>query len=329
MEPRPLPQFSIVMPIYNLAHLVADAIGSVVAQTHGDWEIVVVDDGSTDGLDASLEAFDDRRLRVMSVPHGGLDAARRTGTEAAQGTYLVYLDADDRLLPSALERFAAAFERDPAIGVAYGDRVFIAEDGRSLGTPPRLGLRRPFDGRVFSRVVAGCPFAAASQAAIRLSALRDVGGYPVGLGSSSDWYMWCRLAAEVPFAYIGAGAVTQYRLRADSPARSWTSEPVERPNIEQFRQVIDAIHGMPEITSRFHPLRRRLLRRRSAAHAYFIKAHEYLRVRRFAAARQYFGAGLRAWPLEPAALLGFVMAATKFMPRAAWCYVGYLDSEPG
>ena len=322
-------QFSIVMPVYNLAHLVSDAVGSVFAQSVDDWEIIVVDDGSTDDLDAYLKSVPDRRLRTLSLPHSGLDAARRAGTDAAGGTYLVYLDADDRLRPSALKRFSEAFARDPAVGVVYGDRIFMTEDGRSLGKPPRLGLRRPFSGDVFSRVVAGCPFAAASQAAIRLSVLRDVGGYPLDLGSSGDWYMWCRLAAEVRFAYIGGGAVTEYRLRADSLARAWIREPVDTPTIAQFREVLDAIHDLPEITARFRPMGQRVLRRRGEAHAYFIKAHEYLRVGRFVPARQYFGAGIRAWPFDPAALLGFAMAATKWMPRAAWPYVGYIDREAG
>jgi hypothetical protein len=156
--------------------------------------------------------------------------------------------------------------------------------------------------------VAGCPFSAASQAAIRVSILRDVDGYPIGLGSSSDWYMWCRLPAAAPFAYIGGGPVVENRLRADSLARSWISEPADRPTIEQFRDVLDAIHTMPEITTRFSPIPRRLLRRHSDAHAYFVKAHEYLRVAHYKTARRYFAAGIGQWPFGPASLLELATA---------------------
>src|SRR5690242_15286562 len=102
---------SIVIPCYNYARFLPDAVGSVLAQTFPNWELIVVDDGSTDATSTTarqlMARHPDRRMRVFQQPNAGPAAARNTGAERASGEYLLFLDADDMLAPTLLERTVA------------------------------------------------------------------------------------------------------------------------------------------------------------------------------------------------------------------------------
>lgn len=109
------PRVSVVLPCYNRARLVGPALQSVFEQTCGDWELIVVDDGSGDDLAAALARWrGDARLRVLRhARNRGVSAARNTGIDAARGRYVAFLDSDDRWLPRKLELQLAAAERQP------------------------------------------------------------------------------------------------------------------------------------------------------------------------------------------------------------------------
>ena len=98
---------SIITPAYNAASHLEAALNSVLAQTWSDWEWVIVNDGSTDGTAAFLDALDEPRIRVVHQANGGVSAARNVGLDLARGDYVTFLDADDVLPPDALEQRAA------------------------------------------------------------------------------------------------------------------------------------------------------------------------------------------------------------------------------
>lgn len=113
-EPPPL--FSVVIPAYNRAHSIAPTLASVRDQTLGDFECIVVDDGSADGaeLERQVSGLADPRFRYIRQDNRGGGGARNTGILAARGTYVAFLDSDDLFLPQKLERFAARLRGDPA-----------------------------------------------------------------------------------------------------------------------------------------------------------------------------------------------------------------------
>ncbi|MDQ2998823.1 MAG: glycosyltransferase family 2 protein, partial [Chloroflexota bacterium] len=122
-------QVSIIIPCYNYARFLPDAVASVLAQTFTSWELIVVDDGSTDATLTTarqlMTQYPDRRIRVFRQPNSGPAAARNTGAEHAIGTYLLFLDADDMLAPILLERATAILHAQPAVGFVYsGMRLF-------------------------------------------------------------------------------------------------------------------------------------------------------------------------------------------------------------
>src|SRR5262245_34012598 len=110
------PRVSVIVPCYNLGQYLDEAVASVLAQTYQNFEILVVDDGSTEPLTQALLADYSRpKTSVIRIPHAGVSAARNAGLARARGAYFCALDADDRLEPSFLEKTVAALDADPAV----------------------------------------------------------------------------------------------------------------------------------------------------------------------------------------------------------------------
>ena len=125
------PSVAVVITTYNHAHFLGDAIESVLAQTHPVAEVIVVDDGSVDDPAAVVARY--AGVRLIQQPNLGLAAARNTGMRAVHSEKVIFLDADDRLLPNAVAAGRACFARAAASGFVYGGHRRIDRDGRSLG----------------------------------------------------------------------------------------------------------------------------------------------------------------------------------------------------
>jgi glycosyltransferase involved in cell wall biosynthesis len=138
MSERPL--VSVIIPCYNQARFLSDAIESVLKQTHARFEIIVVDDGSTD--DTFKVATSYERVRTIRQKNQGLSGARNTGLEASEGAFLVFLDSDDRLLPDALEIGMSYLLDKTECGFAYGPVRLIAADGSFLKEPPYTRIEK-------------------------------------------------------------------------------------------------------------------------------------------------------------------------------------------
>ena len=123
--PEKKPTVSVIIPTYNRAHLISRAIKSVLNQTYQDFEVIVVDDGSTDNTEEVIKEFQKKDERIKYVRHEknkGGSAARNTGIKAAKGKYIAFLDSDDEWLPEKLEKQMKVFENAPAkVGVVYTD----------------------------------------------------------------------------------------------------------------------------------------------------------------------------------------------------------------
>jgi glycosyltransferase involved in cell wall biosynthesis len=188
IQPSP-PLTSIIIPCYNYARFLPDAFASVLAQTVVNWELIIVDDGSSDETLTTAQQLiarhPDRRMRLFHQPNQGNAAARNTGAAQAVGEYIMYLDADDLVAPTYLERTTAVLRDQPAVGFVYtGMRLFGADlhDWPSTTYDARL---LPFENAVLS------------HALLRRVAWEQVGGYDSihTLYGLEDWDFWLRLAA--------------------------------------------------------------------------------------------------------------------------------------
>lgn len=141
-QPAP-PRVSVIIPAYNQAKFVGQAVRSVLEQTVTDWELIVVDDGSTDQTIEALSAYSDPRIRIVRQENGGLPEARNTGIGLSRGEYLTFLDADDAFLPHKLELHLKHFARRPGLGLSYASRIEVDSAGRPvwlLRAPEKVSL---------------------------------------------------------------------------------------------------------------------------------------------------------------------------------------------
>ncbi len=187
------PTFSVVMPVYNGQRFVRRSIGSIQGQTDEDWELVVVDDGSTDGSVDLLRQLGaaDSRIRLFHSPSSGGPATPRTiGLREARGEIVCLIDQDDEWLPEKLSRQRAKFA-DGDFGMVYSD-CFVEDSGAErFRYSERWGPMH--EGSVAGPLIDN-NFVPALTAAIRMSVVREIGGFTPDLDGVDDYDYWLRVA---------------------------------------------------------------------------------------------------------------------------------------
>jgi glycosyltransferase involved in cell wall biosynthesis/SAM-dependent methyltransferase len=199
---------SIVITTYNHARFLAEAIESALAQTVAPSEVIVVDDGSTDDPGSVVSRYP--QVQLIRQPNQGLAAARNTGWRAARGRYVVFLDADDRLMPEALASNLQRFSERPECAFVYGSFYYIDAGGRHLiSPPPKLVGEDAYEFFLKNNWVA-------MHAAVmyRRDCLEEVGGFDARLPRCEDYELYLRLARRYRVA-AGVDRIAEYR-RHDS-----------------------------------------------------------------------------------------------------------------
>jgi len=187
------PHVSVVVPTYNRAGLLRPAIKSVLAQTFTDYELIVVDDGSTDDTEEILREFSDRRMRVVrSDVNQGAPQARNRGIEAARGEWVAFLDSDDEWLPQRLEVQMDLLARQSPGQAAVGYCLCqVHECLTGKVSQPQETLA---EGDVFEHLLRDRRPKTTSAFIVRRDALLDVGGFDEDLGSGEDIDLLLRLS---------------------------------------------------------------------------------------------------------------------------------------
>jgi glycosyltransferase involved in cell wall biosynthesis len=195
------PLVSIIIPTFNHKTYVTDAVESGLNQTYPAVEIIVVDDGSTDGTGEVLRERYGERIRYLYQENRGPAATRNAGTRVARGEFVHYCDADDQLLPSKIERCMAVFRQHPEFGLVYTQCHFVEKDGRTIVPRPQPDLP---SGDVFCELLCGPMgnFVPQCTPLIYRQAVLDAEGFNERLRGTEDWDMWLRLAAQHPFGVI-------------------------------------------------------------------------------------------------------------------------------
>lgn len=196
--------FSVVIPLYNKERQIAGTLRSVFAQTCADYEIIVVDDGSTDGSAAVVESLHDPRIRLIRQANAGVSAARNLGIAEARGEYIALLDADDEWRPEYLATIAALIRKYPQCDVFATNYSHVDSNGKTF---PTILRKIPFDGddgilyNYFEVASVSSPPICSICITARKEAFQSVGGFPLGIKSGEDLLTWARLAARYKIAY--------------------------------------------------------------------------------------------------------------------------------
>lgn len=202
-----MPRVSVIIPAYNAASTIAGTVDSVIGQTFGDFEIICVDDGSTDQTRAIIERYTQahgERVRLVEQANSGPAAARNNGARHSTGEYLAFLDADDVWMAQMLERTMAVLDSDPALSLVYCNAALADSEGVALDTvlvgkgfdhPPSLH-------ELLTQLWPIMP----SAALVRRSAYDKCGGYRDELRGASfrfeDVDFWIKMREQGPFGYI-------------------------------------------------------------------------------------------------------------------------------
>jgi glycosyltransferase involved in cell wall biosynthesis len=193
------PRVSVLMTVYDAAPWLREAVESLINQTYSDWELVVIENGSSDESPGILASYSDPRIRVCATRENmGRTPALRRALELARGEYIAVLDADDVAEATRLERQVAFLDAYPEISLVGSWTRRIDGEGRAIGewTPPvdpsqlrdLLGFANPI---------------VHSAAMYRAESARLVGGYPIEYPYAQDYALWLRLAERAPIAVIG------------------------------------------------------------------------------------------------------------------------------
>lgn len=210
------PRISVLMPVYNAADYVAEAIESILAQTWNDFEFIIIDNGSTDGLSgAIIGSYVDSRIRVISnevnVPP---PCALNQGLALAQGAYVARMDADDVALPRRFEEQVRFIESHPQCAVVGTQAMHIDESGKDIYAP-----RYPTEqDEIFWRLLSTSPLGHSSVLMLRAPVQR-LGGYDEGLRNATDYALWSTMWREGYEIHNLAERLMLIRLHANSDER--------------------------------------------------------------------------------------------------------------
>jgi glycosyltransferase involved in cell wall biosynthesis len=280
-----MPLVSVIIPSYNRAKLVPETIKSVLNQTFQDFEIIVVDDGSTDNTYKTVSSFP---VKYIKQENQGLPNARNTGIRAAQGKYIAILDSDDCFFENSLEKRVEVMEKYPRVALVYSQILTMDENSQVTGmTYPPFKKSYLRDGRRELHDLLYVNHIPASTVMIRRSSLDQVGLFnPTFIHGQEDLEMWVRLCAAYDSAFI---AEPLLKLRIHS--QRMTSQL----NMGQFEKnhklIIDSVFDNPELSPLFVAERDKIY-----SHLYYFMAEVAYMKRDMKFLRGYIIKALKLYP---------------------------------
>jgi glycosyltransferase involved in cell wall biosynthesis len=230
-----VPTVSVIIPTYNRAHLVGRAIKSVLSQTYQDFEVIVVDDGSSDNTEDVIKSIGDARLLyVRHEKNVGSNAARNTGIRLARGKYIAFQDSDDEWHRDKLQQEVPILENNLDVGVVYSGFWRIKGDDRIYFPFPS---RRPRNGHINESLLYGNFIS--TQVLMRADVLRKTEGFDEKIPRLQDWELMLRLSKVCRFRFIDAPLFTAYytndSLSADNSKLIHALELI----MEKYREDFD------------------------------------------------------------------------------------------
>ena len=251
---------TVVIPLYNKATSIANALDSVLAQTYQDFEVVVVDDGSTDGGAAVVEQYADPRIRLIRQENAGVSAARNKGISEARGEYVAFLDADDEWMPEFLSEIVALQQEFPECR-AQATSYVQCQNGEKHGI---ILNKLPFSGErgvltnYFEVATHSNPPIWTGAVCIERALLNEIGGFPLGIKSGEDLLTWARIAVHTQWAYsLNAYAIFNMEGydKNERPKRIPADVDVVGYELKQLWKTHPNVKGLKHYIAHWHKMR--------------------------------------------------------------------------
>jgi hypothetical protein len=238
-----MPAVSVIIPTYNTAHLISDAIDSVLAQTYRDLEIIVVDDGSTDNTAEVLADYQDR-ISYIYQENQERSAARNNGIGRAQGEYVAFLDADDYWAPDKLTKQIALLAQRPDLGLVYSQAQTFYGDRkwpRILGTDfSKIEELNVFEGLLLGKSIPTL------TVVVRTECLQTVGLFDERIIIGEDWDLWLRITLKYAVGYIPQ-ILAYYRLMGTYLPAQMARHKAQETRVYTVRKILALMHQDPNI----------------------------------------------------------------------------------
>lgn len=249
-----MPRFSVIIPLYNKAPYVRKTVESVLGQTFGDYELIIVDNGSNDGSHEIVAAFTDHRIKIVRLEENvGVSNARNKGVSLASAPHITFLDADDWWEPTFLEEMAGLIDRHPDAGI-YGTGYYIVKNGKKRLAP--IGVDERFEEgeinycAVYAKTL--CMPLTSISVAMPRAVFDETGGFKPHLKLGEDFDLWVRIALKHRTVFLNK-PLSNYNQDVDVTFRGthhlrdpkehmlWNLgylEPEEKTNAD-YKQLID------------------------------------------------------------------------------------------
>jgi len=229
---------SVIIPCYNQAQYLQQAIESVLAQTYKDFEILVVNDGSTDQTAEVAASFSG--VRCIAQKNQGQAAARNAGLHESKGEFLVFLDADDRLMPTALEAGLSGLNKRPDCAFIYGRCRIIAPDGSELPEWPQP----LYENDHYRQLLKDNYIFSTGRVLYRRSPIEEIGGFNHDVVPSEDYDLYLRITQKFPIC-CHSEVVSEYRRHPQQV--SVNSAVMLRATLTVLRAQHRNVRGNPEL----------------------------------------------------------------------------------
>lgn len=277
------PKVSVTIPTYNRSQLVPEAIGSVLAQTFKDIEVVVVDDGSTDDTRSVVQSIGDDRVRYCYKPNGGCASGRNMGIRQCRGEYIGFLDSDDLWPDNFIEVMLTHLEDKPDYGCAYCPVIAVRPDGQSTDWIHRKRYRSGWVTKdIFTRGTV-----LIQTVLVRASALEGL-VFDETMRNGADTDALLRLSTRVKFLFVPDIRVTYRVGHGLSPRKDFSALNCNRArSLERFYYELGGNKFVSPITAR-----------RKISHAYRAVAKTHYKQKNKAAALALYGRAIRYWPCD-------------------------------
>jgi glycosyltransferase involved in cell wall biosynthesis len=229
---------SVILPTFNRCNYLQEAIASVLAQTYPRFELIVIDDGSTDQTTALLETYQDKRLRVLNQSNQGVSAARNQGIRQARGEFISLLDSDDYWRPEKLACQIDFFRTHPHLQICQTEEIWIRN---GLRVNPKLRHQKR-DGFIFEPSLALC-LISPSAVMLRAGLMEEVGLFDEDLPACEDYDLWLRVTYKYPVGLVDKPAVVKRGGHADQLSAG--------PELDKYRiQALVKILGQGVLSPR-------------------------------------------------------------------------------
>lgn len=211
-----MPKVSVIIPAYNSMSFLPQTLASVLAQTYQNFEVIIINDGSTDGIDQWIEGITDSRVKYISQSNQGPAVARNTGISNTQASYLAFLDADDLWQPTKLEKQVSILDNYPEVGLVYSWVGSVDCLGNINGK-----IRKNYaEGNVWQQIIKHNIVECGSNPMIRRICLEKLGQFEPQITYAQDWQMWLKIASCYHFKVIKEPLV-YYRAHSGNRSKKW------------------------------------------------------------------------------------------------------------